>query len=86
MTGHLWYHLFVLMSATEFKSRCLEILDRVDQTGEVVTITKRGKVVAELRSPYDARKQFSGPGCAKDDFEILGDIMEPIDVEWEAMQ
>lgn len=75
----------MLISATEFKSKCLELLDRVDQTGEVITITKRGKIVAELRSPNQKRTQFSGPGSAKGEFEIVGDIMEPLDVEWEAL-
>jgi prevent-host-death family protein len=36
------------ISASEFKAKCLEIIDRVHRTGEAVTITKRGKVVARL--------------------------------------
>ena len=36
------------LSATEFKARCLNILDRVKTHGETVTITKRGRVVARL--------------------------------------
>jgi prevent-host-death family protein len=36
------------MTATEFKAKCLAILDEVGTTGEPVTITKRGRVVARL--------------------------------------
>ena len=36
------------VSATEFKAKCLAIIDRVHTTGETVVITKRGRVVAKL--------------------------------------
>jgi antitoxin (DNA-binding transcriptional repressor) of toxin-antitoxin stability system len=73
------------ITATEFKAKCLQILDEVNRTGEVVTITKRGKVVAELRAPYGMKSVPSGRGTAKGKLTILGDIIEPIDVQWEAL-
>jgi prevent-host-death family protein len=40
------------ISATEFKAKCLDILDRLGSRGlERVEITKRGKVVAVLTPP-----------------------------------
>lgn len=36
------------ISVTEFKHRCLEIVRRVERTGQSVEITRRGKVVAYL--------------------------------------
>jgi prevent-host-death family protein len=36
------------MSISEFKARALEIIDRVARTKEPLTITKRGKPVAEV--------------------------------------
>jgi prevent-host-death family protein len=36
------------VNATEFKAKCLSLIDRVHTKGEVVTITKRGRVVAKL--------------------------------------
>jgi prevent-host-death family protein len=36
------------LAAAEFKARCLALLDRVHQSGESITITKRGRVVARL--------------------------------------
>lgn len=40
------------MSATEFKARCLEVLDRLAAHEiEKLTITKRGKAVAVISAP-----------------------------------
>lgn len=36
------------ISVTEFKQRCLEIVRRVERTGQSVEITRRGRVVAHL--------------------------------------
>ena len=42
------------INASEFKAKCLEILDRLaDRTLDRVTITKRGRVVAVLLPPED---------------------------------
>jgi len=43
------------ISVTEFKHRCLEIVRRVERTGESVEITRHGKVVAQLESAGPAR-------------------------------
>ena len=36
------------MKASEFKAKCLQVLDEVQATGESVQVTKRGKVVAQV--------------------------------------
>ena len=36
------------LAAAEFKVKCLSLLDRVHERGEPITITKRGRVVAQL--------------------------------------
>ena len=38
----------MVIGAAEFKAKCLALLDRVRDDGEVVTITKHGRVVARL--------------------------------------
>ena len=70
--------------AGEFKARCLKLMDEVQQTGEEMIITKHGKPVARL-VPV-AGNPPSLFGCMKGSVEILGDIIEPVDVEWEAMK
>jgi prevent-host-death family protein len=36
------------LPASEFKAKCLELIDRVRETAEPITITKRGRIVARL--------------------------------------
>ena len=59
-------------------------MDQFQRTGQEVFITKRGKPVARL-VPVAGRPP-SLFGCMKGSIEILGDIIEPVDVEWEAMK
>ena len=70
------------MSATEFRAKCLGLIDEVAETGREIVITKRGKPVARL-VPF-RRNPKSLFGMDRDRIEILGDITSPIDVEWEA--
>ena len=37
-----------IVTATEFKAKCLALLDQIDQDGGTVTVTKRGKPVATV--------------------------------------
>lgn len=37
-----------IVSATEFKAKCLAILDEIEQHGGPITITRRGRPVAVL--------------------------------------
>ncbi|MGE3840458.1 MAG: type II toxin-antitoxin system Phd/YefM family antitoxin [Vicinamibacterales bacterium] len=41
------------MTATEFKAKCLAVIDRVHSSQETVAITKRGRVVAKLVPEVD---------------------------------
>jgi len=41
------------IGASEFKARCLKLIDQVHDTGQPITITKRGKVVAVLQPAGD---------------------------------
>ena len=69
------------ITVTDFKAKCLQILERVRATGEKVLITKHGKVIAEL-GPV-AEKKHAAPGIAKGSLKVLGDIVEPYDAGWE---
>jgi len=68
------------MKASEFKAKCLAVLDEVRESGREVTITKRGKPVAKL-VPVD--KTDSLLGSAKilvSDEEFIA----PLDEVWNA--
>ena len=41
------------IAASDFKARCLKLIDQVHDTGTPITITKRGKVVAILQPAGD---------------------------------
>ena len=70
------------IKASEFKAKCLKLMDEVAGSGEEIVITKNGKPVCRL-VPY--RKAPKAPfGRDRNIIRILGDITEPIDVEWEA--
>ncbi len=71
-------------TASEFKAKCLKIMDEVAETGERVVITKRGKPVAELSQPRELRKSMFG--AMRGMITYKGDIISPIDVEWDAMK
>ena len=70
------------IKASEFKARCLRLMDEVAETGEEIVITKRGRPVSRLapcREPPEAIF-----GVDRDIIHIHDDIVEPLDVGWEA--
>ena len=71
-----------VMKASEFKAKCLRLMDEVAASGEEIVITKRGRPVSRL-TPYRERPE-SLFGIDKGRFEIVGDIVAPLDEEWEA--
>jgi prevent-host-death family protein len=72
------------IAAGEFKAKCLKLLDQVAQTGEPLIITKHGRPVAQLLPPPVERQELFG--SMKGSVLWEGDIVSPIDVEWEAMK
>jgi prevent-host-death family protein len=73
-----------VVKASEFKAKCLALMDEVERTGRPVIITKRGRPTAEL-VPYRQEKK-NALGISKDQLFITGDIISPIDVEWDALK
>ncbi len=67
-----------------FKAKCLQIMDEVAATREPVIVTKFGKPVAKL-VPI-AEKKFDIIGAMRGSVLWEGDIISPIDVEWDAMK
>ena len=70
------------IKASEFKAKCLKLMDEVAETGEEIVITKHGRPVSKL-VPH-REKPESWFGRDRDVIRIHGDIVAPIDVEWEA--
>jgi prevent-host-death family protein len=73
-----------IVKASEFKAKCLALLDEVERTGDRLVITKKGRAVAEL-VPHKSAKR-SRLGIWKGRVTIKGDIISPLDIEWEALK
>ena len=71
------------IKASEFKARCLKLMDEVAETGEEIVITKHGRPVSRLAPYREMPKTLFGRGGP---IVVHGGITEPIDVVWEAEQ
>ena len=72
------------IKASEFKAKCLRLMDEVAETGQPLIITKNGKPVAQLGPVVERASTLAGAHAGKT--HILSDIIAPIDVDWEAMR
>ena len=70
------------IKASEFKATCLKLMDEVAESGEEIVITKNGKPVAKLTAFQGRPKTLFGAGRGR--MKVMGDIISPLDVEWEA--
>ena len=75
-TGH------IVVTAADFKAKCLAMLDRVHQDGLEVTITKRGRVVARLvaATGVDDRPWERVRGTARWPGDPFTPVVEPSDI------
>lgn len=76
-----------IVKASEFKAKCLALMDEVERTGDFIVITKNGREIAELR-PRRPKLLKSAFGAHKGVLEIKGDIISPAadEDEWEALK
>jgi len=63
-----------LVTATELKAKCLALLDEVDDRGDTIIVTKRGRPVATLQ-PVKKKPWKSPKGAWIGKVEIVGDIV-----------
>ncbi|MGB0910907.1 MAG: type II toxin-antitoxin system Phd/YefM family antitoxin [Nitrospirales bacterium] len=71
------------IKASDFKARCLQLMDEVSESGEPLVITKNGKPVSQL-VPY-RRRPSTLFGALKGTVGVQGDIVSPLDETWEAL-
>jgi prevent-host-death family protein len=68
------------ITATQFKARCLRLLDEVAESGETLVVTKRGRPVVRVE-PSAPRRDLRGS------VKLLvspEEFVKPIDVAWDA--
>ncbi len=73
---------------SEFKAKCLALLERVNKTKQPIRITRHGKPVAEVLPPSPSMDRSAWIGSLKDSMEFRGDIISPAsdEDEWEALR
>lgn len=69
------------VSASKFKAQCLAMLDEVAATGEEIVVTKRGKAVARVSAATEPDSLRGSVTFNVSDEELI----EPLDVEWNAL-
>ncbi len=69
------------IGAGDFKARCLKLLDEVARTREPLVITKHGKAIARLVPVPPEQDLF---GAMAGTVHEVGDIVAPLENEWEA--
>lgn len=76
------------ISISEFKAKCLAILEQVRKTKKPIRITRFGKPVAEVVPPSPDKERGNWLGSMKGRGEILGDIISPATdpEEWEVLR
>jgi prevent-host-death family protein len=66
--------IFMDMTVTQFKAKCLGVIDKVQKEKSRVTITRHGKPAAEL-IPISASSPGKLFGRARKTTVILGDLL-----------
>ncbi len=69
------------VSAGNFKTHCLSLINEVAQSRSIVVVTKYGKPVAKL-VPFDTNKDINDKPL-RGSVTFLGDVISPIDEAWE---
>src|SRR5215470_1625774 len=69
------------INAAAFKAQCLKLIDEVAETGQPITVTKRGKAKVQIVAVREKPKTLIG--ALKGSFEIVGDIVGPTFPDYE---
>ena len=76
------------VAISEFKAKCLALLERVRRTKKPIRITRFGKPVAEVVPPSPGLKKKRRLGSMAGTGRIVGDIVSPAgdETDWEALR
>lgn len=76
------------IAISEFKAKCLGLIDQVKKTRKPLRITKRGEVMAELYPPAQVMSRMEWIESMQGSGETLGDIISPASdpEDWEVLR
>jgi prevent-host-death family protein len=63
---------------SEFKAKCLSLLDRVNKTKTPLRVTRRGKPIADVVPPAKESGKRDWIGSMAGTIKITGDIVSPV--------
>ena len=66
------------VSISQFKAKCLAILERVRKTKKAIRITRHGKPVADVVPAVATVSRAALFGSMRNSLKILGDIASPV--------
>ena len=66
------------VAISKFKATCLELLKRVQQTGQPLLVTRNGEPIAVVVPPPEPKKPSTWLGSFKSTGRIKGDILSPV--------
>lgn len=66
------------VAISEFKAKCLAMLEEVQKTKKPILVTKFGRPIAEVSPPSLNQKGKSWIGSMKGEIKFLGDIVSPV--------
>ena len=67
------------IQASEFKAKCLALMDKIAASGETLVVTKKGIPIVEMK-PYSG-KRVTSPFGVYPDLEMHGDLLAYLDHE-----
>lgn len=76
------------VAISEFKAKCLSLLEQVQKTKKPILVTRFGKPIAQISPAPAETAKVAWFGSMKDSIEILGDIISPAndENEWEVLR
>jgi prevent-host-death family protein len=76
------------IAISEFKAKCLALLEEVCKTRKPLRITRFGKPIAVVVPPTAVQGRAEWIGSMQHSMQILGDIVSPAtdEAEWEALR
>jgi prevent-host-death family protein len=72
---------------SKFKARCIELIKRVQETGEPLVVTRRGKPLAQVMPIQDSGESAVKLGTKLGDAHIKGNLVQSSSCDdWEMEQ
>jgi prevent-host-death family protein len=66
------------VAISEFKAKCLSLLEEVSKTKTPLRVTRRGKAIADVVPAPSETEERSWIGSMSESIKIVGDIVSPV--------